>query len=726
MQHSCEELRCGEEDTIDNMNRFALAQFLCMTSLLWIDGLSTVRAQPAHHCATMTVDSAMRSAHPEIGTKEEFEQWIQRMIRQDAQYPTRNGEILTIPVIIHVVHDGESVGNGSNLSENRILSQLDVLNEDFRRLLNSPGYNTYFAGADTEIEFCLATVDPDGMSLAEPGIHRINRNQAGFTSPPYSPNGVRSSIMPATYWDPDRYMNIWVAELQNDILGFAQLPSQSTLVDLPNNNGPATTDGVVIDPDNFGRGLGAASPYDRGRTTTHEIGHWLGLRHIWGDGDCDDDDYCADTPNAENPNYGCPNDPVSCGSADLFENYMDYTDDACMNVFTQCQKERMRIVLTNAIRRASLLDSYVCQGVRFSVGKSRLCAGESIGFSDESLYNPTSWQWSFPGGIPATSTNENPTVQYPSAGMFDVSLTVTNDQGTETFTFIDYIQVESSGGVLFAEDFEQGLTGWQVQNPDNTFGWELKGVSGNGGNQAPYVNLFLYTTVGARDGLISPKIDLSNYSDLTLAFEHAYRPFSSPTDSRDSLVVYASVNDGQSFPYVLYRGGNGSAFRTGPNANGDFVPAQASDWCGSGQGVNCISIGPGPLAPLAGQPDVRFRFETVNGFGNNIYIDNISLSGGCDLSFTNIDSPVEATPTWEVYPNPATDLLTISWSEQVDAPITLRLVDFTGRVVLAQTVIPTTDQRIQLAIDHVSPGGYVLQLGQDGMAPFMQKVIISR
>jgi len=266
--------------------------------------------------------------------------------------------IYRIPVVVHVVHNGESIGQGANISEAQVRSQIEVLNEDFRRKENSNGFNSN--GVDTQIEFYLATTDPEGNILTETGIHRYD---GGL---PIWPTGlattVDSQLKPATFWDPNRYFNIWTVNfggfIGRNLLGYAQFPSQSNLSGLEDDGGLAETDGVVVGYKYFGsteKGnfSDLNQTYNLGRTLTHEVGHWLGLRHIWGDGACLADDFCDDTPLSEGANYTCE-EIFSCGSRDMVENYMDYTEDQCMNIFTQDQKDRMIQVLQNSLRRNTL------------------------------------------------------------------------------------------------------------------------------------------------------------------------------------------------------------------------------------------------------------------------------------------------------------------------------------------------------------------------------------
>ena len=183
---------------------------------------------------------------------DDFENWLAPLVQQWKDQQVANGgnrqAVTTIPIIFHVIHNGGS----DNISATYINAQIDQLNYDFRRVAGTSGYNTDSRGADTEIEFCAAVVDPQGNTLAEPGINRVNRSSAGFSAPPYSQNYVENTIKGATYWDPNSYCNVWVCNLSGGLLGYAQFPNQSGLGGLNSNNGGASTDGVVVTTSSVG------------------------------------------------------------------------------------------------------------------------------------------------------------------------------------------------------------------------------------------------------------------------------------------------------------------------------------------------------------------------------------------------------------------------------------------------------------------------------------------
>jgi len=328
-------------------------------------------------CFTDEMEIELRNQHPELPSRDEFDQWLDQEISNKTGARIIGG-VYQIPVIVHVIHSGEAVGSSTNISYAAIKSQIDVLNEDFRMLLGSNGYNTNAVGADTEIEFCLAKRRPDGSAFpnGEDGVNRILYTAIGSTIPPFTTNYINSTIKPYTYnngtatatrgWHPGKYLNIWVCNISGGILGYAQFP-QSPLGGMGCGSTVDATDGVVFIYNSIGKSsvTGFSGAYVEGRTATHEIGHWLGLRHIWGDGNCSATDYCNDTPPAAQANYGCPTGLNSCTTApdagpDMIENYMDYTDDLCMNIFTKDQKTRMRSVLASSPLRVSLINFEAC------------------------------------------------------------------------------------------------------------------------------------------------------------------------------------------------------------------------------------------------------------------------------------------------------------------------------------------------------------------------------
>ena len=244
-------------------------------------------------------------------------------------------DVITIPVVVHVVYNT----NAENISDAQIESQIRILNEDYRKqnadISKIPEPFKSLA-ADAKIEFKLAVRDPDGNPTN--GITRTFTRERSFDS--FSNPVKFNSTGGKDAWSRDKYLNMWVCDLSGGLLGYAQFPG-----------GPAATDGVVMDYQYFGDIGTATLPFDKGRTATHEVGHWLNLRHIWGDdwGSCAGSDEVPDTPNQADANYGRPNFPhITCGNGphgDMFMNYMDYVDDEAMFMFSVGQVARMRATL---------------------------------------------------------------------------------------------------------------------------------------------------------------------------------------------------------------------------------------------------------------------------------------------------------------------------------------------------------------------------------------------
>ncbi len=322
------------------------AQFACeddhFDPLPSADGLTEAKVISAgskrHRCNTDKCMHGYYRNHP--GHQDAIFQGRRNVHDQVKTSRSVDDEVLVVPVHVIVVHPSrDGIGEGANVSMARINSQIEALNLDFRLQNSNAGFTpAQFSKADSRIRFCLASTAPDGSGTN------------GVTRYAYDKNFDRNEeqVKQATGWDPLRYMNVWVSETI-DGLGYAYLPSVSERPD------PAV-DGIAILTSAFGGpNSGADAPFDLGKTVTHEVGHYLGLDHIWGDG-CGIDDGIDDTPGQKEENYDCPAHPSpSCGNqGDMFMNYMDYSNDECLSAFTEGQAVYMRAVLRGA--RASLLE----------------------------------------------------------------------------------------------------------------------------------------------------------------------------------------------------------------------------------------------------------------------------------------------------------------------------------------------------------------------------------
>jgi zinc-dependent metalloproteinase lipoprotein len=587
--------------------------------------------------------------------------------------------LYTLPVIVHVIHNGETVGVGTNIAQAQVQSQLDVLNEDYR---NTNADGTLVPAVyqprrgDMEVQFVAALRDPNGNTLAEPGIDRVNRNTRGWNAPPYTQAYINSTIKTGTSWDPDRYINIWVLNLGNNLLGYAQFPDNTANVGGLNPlGGTAATDGVVVLYSAYGSrakfpaGI-YSTPYDRGRTLTHELGHWFGFRHIWGDANCGDD-YCADTPTQMQENYGCVAFPqVTCNNVtgDMSMNYMDYTNDACMYMFTQAQKDRLQAVMLNTPRRAPLAYSNVaCPNfIATTVASSGpACVGGSLTLTATGPAGAT-YAWTGPNGF--TSTTQNPTITNvtpAAAGTYKVLVSVATagvcpGQGstavvvnptppTPTLTSSASAPVCASSpvtltgtaptpsGTLPSTDFNSGApTGWTITNagaPATTWQYTasntltypglITNFSFNGSRFA-----YAVSDAGGQGSvtntvLTSPTFSTVGYSALSLSFQQII-----VVDS-GSGAVEISTNGGTTWtPIATYTNVNPAATST----------------------IN--------LASYLNQPTVQLRWKYTDTWGYLWAIDNVAFAGtpasytyawtlvsGDGLPATTNTASIVATPT---------------------------------------------------------------------------------
>jgi len=316
-----------------------------MSLLLVAATFNLSSAQSQRSCGTMQHLQMQLQSDPKLTDRmQQIENKTQQIISSNTQNKT--AAIITIPVVVHVVYKTSA----QNISDAQVQSQIDVLNEDFSKLNADASLTpSVYAGlaVNCQIQFCLAKRDPNG--LATNGIDRKSTTTTSFSSNDAIKSATSATAGGANAWNSTQYLNLWSGNLSGGLLGYAQFPG-----------GTAATDGVVILYSAFGRVGTVSAPYNKGRTATHEVGHWLNLRHIWGDANCGSD-LVTDTPTQQTSNFGCPTFPhITCSNVtgDMSMNYMDYTDDACMYMFSAGQSSRMSASISAS--RAGLLSSQGC------------------------------------------------------------------------------------------------------------------------------------------------------------------------------------------------------------------------------------------------------------------------------------------------------------------------------------------------------------------------------
>jgi hypothetical protein len=621
---------------------------------------------PSGHvrCYSMEADAYSRQLHQHRGSLNDFESWLEPHVRayKDQLAAGYRAPLLTIPVVFHIITDG---AGAENLSAAIIQAQLDQLNIDFRNLAGS----TDPAAADVEVEFCLATLDPSDNIMPEPGINRVTT----YGDAARSTNFIDNTIKPATIWPPTEYMNIWVCNIQGGVLGYAQFPDASGLPGMPGVGGAANTDGVVVGFGTVGSiaNPGSAPPYNLGRTLTHEVGHWVGLRHIWGDGNCTVDDFCGDTPESDASNFGCPNHS-SCGTPDMVENYMDYTDDVCMDIFTADQKARIRTVFNLSPRRLELPNSTKC-GVPTPIisfanpNSTTVSEGTDCGFQDVVLdlqismgatdaatvtFNATGTASGggldyefFPASVvfPAGSTaNQQVTVRIYNDGvveadenlLLDFTVATTGDAVATTgdgidheFFITDDDLAPANAGTLtiLSEDFEggglgsfttQGAGGSDRFQNGNTASSASAFWTTDGSN----ASLFAYTNDDdcncnkSNDRLTSPVFSLAGgYASASLTFDHAFADF----DGTESGEVQINTGTGWTTIFNLSNTSVATTLLTTPWVS------EVVD-----------------LTPYIGQTNVqiRFRYDDGGGWEYGMAVDNVEITAGGPVAIQLTDN----------------------------------------------------------------------------------------
>lgn len=646
-----------------------------LVSILFM--LSDSNSHAQERCGIIEYQEYLKSKGIIIETNSEFEDWLikkknERNLNQKLGVEKITQDIYTIPIVVHVIHNDEPIGSGANISDQQIQSQIEVLNEDFRRQ-NLDAILTLAefvpVASDPEIEFVLAKQDPDG--LATNGITRSKGSQASYTF------ADAELLKNQSYWPSEDYLNIWVANLSPGSLGLASFP----VTDLEGIENPELNrlyDGVVVAYDVFGSqdkdpNADLLNNFDKGRTTTHEIGHFLGLRHISGDGNCSVDDFCLDTPNQNGQTNGCPASRNTCGSNDMYQNYLDYTDDRCMNIFTMCQKDRMRTVLENSPRRLSLLTSPGLEEpvpINADIAISEIHApstGECTQLITPSLQLRNAGTDVITEAIIKVSANnielETRTfnLNLASAASTDVTFNQIQTQSKGYFTF-DF-EVQSVNGVQdlntlnnsksintfisfdlslpTIETFDAFPVSWNLINPDESITWELSNApSISSSNTAAKINFYDYENgLGLEDYLITPLIDLSGSTTASLIFDRAYAIY--PGSESDNLTIAVSLDCGTTFPFKVYNR-NSISLQTATPTPLPFIPTSANEWQ-----KDIVD-----LSAFAGLTDLQIAFIATNGFGNNLYLDNIKIikSPIADISISRVTSPDEISCNISVSP----------------------------------------------------------------------------
>jgi hypothetical protein len=670
--------------------KFSISYFRCQTLTVhfFINAISIMRNFLTFLGLALLLSNTAYGQHRSCASDDVLQQQLAenpllRQVREEIEnhthdFVTHQGvserAVVTIPVVVNVVWNTAA----QNISDAQILTQIDVLNADFRKL-NADVANVPAAFqslvADCEVNFCLATQDPTGAATT--GIRRRQTTVTSFGTNDAMKYTAQGGL---DIWDRNKYLNLWVCNISGSILGYAQFPG-----------GPAATDGVVIDYLYFGTIGTATAPFNKGRTGTHEVGHWLNCYHIWGDDgtSCTGSDNVSDTPNQADENYGCPAFPqVSCSNGpngDMFMNYMDYTDDACMYMFTNGQKARMQALFASGGARAALATSTGCQpptGGGTCAVPSGLSA-TSITSSAATLnwgaasgavtYNlqwklSTSGTWTTVSGLTGTSYN---LTGLAASSTYNYQVQTVCSSTSSAYSTAASFTTLASGGGGCADTYEpnNSRNGSATIPVNTTFTAQIATASD--------VDWYRFSNTSATRNI---KIDLT-----TLPADYDVRLF------RSNSQLAISQNAGTASEQIIF---NTTTVSTSYYAN-------VYGYNGASSNTSCYTL-------------------------------RVSLSasswrqdGSTDGAVEEIEIPVEVV-AFGLFPNPATDQVTIEVPMVADADVNISIIDAAGRTVAQQSsLMGKSNNRAIFPLTTLNNGVYFVQV-RNGEQSSVRKLVIQK
>lgn len=603
---------------------------------------------------------------------------------------------VTIPVVVHIVLTDPTI-----VTDAQVQSQIDVLNKDYAAINTDtsilPAVWKSLVG-NAQIQFCLAQRTPAGEVTN--GIDRVKTTVATFSSATAAKAVKFASSGGANQWDGDKYLNIWVTHLEKSYLGIATFP----------NLYADNQQGVVIEYSGFGTTGSAAYPYNKGRTATHEIGHYFNLRHIWGDEDaCAADDGIDDTPKQAKSTYGCPAWPQvdMCSSSSpgyMFENYMDYSDDACLVLFTTEQVDVIRATLTDD--RSSLLSSDGCTPLNLktldaevenvitpldqqcdasitpsvvlkNMGLTTLTKANINYQTDAGTVYTTSWTGSLAALKTDTVSLTTSTVDVgehilkawtvlPNGGTDDDA---TNDTAWTALSYYNNITFPLKEGF---ESTTFPPAGWEIYNPDGGYTWQRTSVSrGDSSYYAIEMRNYVYDATGETDDIRTPTIDPGGVDSVFLFFDVAAATYNnvngadSSENAWDKLLVMTTSDCSLTYDTLYSKSAKSLVTITNP-VTSEFTPT-AAQW--RRDSVN--------LTPIIKQGQFRVVFRNVGNNQNNIYLDNVNI-------ITRSTLPYLKEKGITVGPVPTSGLLYVTFLEVPDNLDFIGIYNTSGQLIAKQ------------------------------------------
>jgi hypothetical protein len=637
--------------------------------------------QTVTRCVTMEVLEKRFGKNPAL--KASFQQQelrLQQRISQRVAQPAaaRREAIIIIPIVFHVV-----LTNQSLVTDAQIQAQLDNLNRDYAGenadTVNIPSYFKPLLGK-SGIRFCLAQRTPDNNPTN--GINRVTTSRTSFDVNSNSDYKFKKTGG-ADAWNHQKYLNVWISNLSNGVLGFATFPDFGAF--------PAEEQGVTINYQSLPGG--SFTRYNGGKTLTHEIGHYFDLHHVWGDdnGACTGTDFIDDTPNQGNSSSGCLGGAVKLDNCSptspgvMYQNYMDYTDDNCLVMFTPQQVARMETAISAF--RPTLFSSDGCKPLvqyardaelRAVVSPAqRLCSPSFTpavvirNLGGETLTSLTIWynvdngavsSFAWTGSLPtlASVTVNLRQLTVPEGdhvlNVYTSNPNANNDENpvndTIRFAFIYYTPFSPP----ISESFEGNKfppTGWDVVNDDGSVTWQKVTGVAKTGNSAVRITNFEYPKADAKDYLRLPQVNISNVDSAFFTFQVAAAVYDAPNTANnawDTLEVLLSTDCGATYTSLYKKWG--SSLITRARADTSFFIPAASEW-------RRDSI---DLTPFINRGNVLVAFRNTNEYQNNIYLDDVNLT-------TKIVNPFLKAKGYLITPNPTSGNLQVQF---YPTPVNLR------------------------------------------------------
>ena len=620
---------------------------------------------------------------------------------------SQRDDVLIIPIVFHIIH----FNGPENISTAQVHDAVDVLNTNFRALnANIDDVIPEFEDlvADIEIEFRLAQRDPNGN--CHPGINRIVSELTYVGD---------SEMKELIQWPRNKYLNVWVCEYAAGAAGYALYPGS---VDGWN----ADQDGIVLQHSYCGS-IGTSNLF-RSRTLTHEVGHWLNLRHPWGNSNnpglaenCEEDDNVSDTPNTVGWT-SCILDGTTCGSLDNVQNYMDYS--YCGRMFTLGQKDRMRTAALSSVAQRNQLSTafnlqatgvsggdILCEAT-FDLDRRLICVGDSVKFTDQSYHSPSTWSWNFGDGT-ITSGVQGDGVQelyhtYSEAGLYDVTLVVGNgtDEVSSTVNGAVYVMDEGEMDLPLSQGFEGGefpSGQWFIEDPLNDGTWEVTDDAAATGNRSLFIENWGNNVEFNDDFLRTATMDMSGMTEIHVNYKWAYvhKGTTEASETDDRLRVSVTGDCGNDWDLRrMHRG-----FTDLPTANPTpfpWAPSGIEDW----KEYTIVLDNEEYLTEF-----FRVQFEFESRLGNNIYLDDINVQGFGNTAVSEAMNGL--TNSWNLAPNPAVTSSVIAFQIRKAGMASLMLQDASGRVLFSTSREFARGSHDWEVVAPTIPGVYLLRLATE-------------